>query len=167
MSTVRIRRATAGDIEAVCGLSNVINAEHHAAVPNEFLAAERFDRDAGFWLKAIAHRDTAILLAEADHTAVGLIAVTVKNLRGRPDLLFLADRLVAHIDTVVVAPDWRRRGIGRRLFEAASDHAREAAATEIRLDVMAFNEAAGRFYRELGFEPLSHTLARPLEPADR
>ena len=46
----------------------------------------------------------------------------------------------------------RGRGLGRALLRAAEDYAASQGATEIRLGVLAKNDAARRLYRDYGFE---------------
>jgi GNAT superfamily N-acetyltransferase len=55
------------------------------------------------------------------------------------------------IANVAVHPDYRRRGIGRLLTQAAINHAREHGAASAWLQVRAENETAYRLYQSLGF----------------
>ena len=55
------------------------------------------------------------------------------------------------IGNVAVLPEYRRRGIARRLVEASVTYARERGAASIVLDVIAGNEPAYRLYESLGF----------------
>lgn len=57
----------------------------------------------------------------------------------------------AHIMTIATHPDYRRQGLGRRLLEAMIDHARNAGAIEITLEVRAGNHAAQAMYSAMGF----------------
>jgi [ribosomal protein S18]-alanine N-acetyltransferase len=57
----------------------------------------------------------------------------------------------AHVLTVVVAPDVRRRGTGRRLVLEVLGAARAAGASAVTLEVRASNVAARALYDELGF----------------
>lgn len=55
---------------------------------------------------------------------------------------------------VVAAVDaaFRRRGIGRALFQAAEEWAKDAGLWRLELSVMRHNEAARALYRAVGFE---------------
>lgn len=57
----------------------------------------------------------------------------------------------AHIVTIATHPDFRRRGLGRRLLQAMIDKAIEAGALEITLEVRASNYAAQALYKSIGF----------------
>lgn len=57
----------------------------------------------------------------------------------------------------------RRQGIGRALFAAIRDAARERGLTRIELDVWAFNESAVRFYESIGFHTYRSYMACTLD----
>jgi ribosomal protein S18 acetylase RimI-like enzyme len=63
------------------------------------------------------------------------------------------------ISTVAVRPDFRRKGLGRRLVEAALDAMKERSASTIRLQVLAGNKPAYELYRSLGFDQYSVGIA--------
>lgn len=79
------------------------------------------------------------LIAEADERAVGL----VQGRRRRPSTLLLF--------SMWVDPAVRRLGVGRMLVESLEAWGRSWHATETILWVYGANEAAIRFYRDLGF----------------
>lgn len=87
--------------------------------------AARFDLDATF-------------VAEADGAVVGLISLYA-NEEGGAEL------------GMMVAKDWRRRGVGRALLDAAVAWARARGLRRLLLDVFARNDAAISLYRGFGF----------------
>ena len=58
----------------------------------------------------------------------------------------------AHIATLAVHPDFRRRGIASALLRFALDEAAEEGAVTALLEVRAGNESAKALYRRFGFE---------------
>lgn len=58
---------------------------------------------------------------------------------------------VVHLVTLDVHPDWRRRGVGRRLLDAILDGAAAAGAEVAVLQVDVRNSGAIAFYRTFGF----------------
>jgi ribosomal-protein-alanine N-acetyltransferase len=58
----------------------------------------------------------------------------------------------AHVATIAVHPDYRGRGIGRKLLAVALREAIENGAVEAMLEVRANNLAAQALYRDFGFE---------------
>ncbi len=66
-------------------------------------------------------------------------------------ILNLEGAFVGYLQTVCVAPEWRRQGIGRRLVTFAEDRIfREAP--NVFLCVSSFNSDARRLYERLGYE---------------
>jgi ribosomal-protein-alanine N-acetyltransferase len=58
----------------------------------------------------------------------------------------------AHVTTFGVHPDWRRRGIGRRLLLELAALSRRIGAKRMTLEVRASNGPAQALYRAFGFE---------------
>ena len=58
----------------------------------------------------------------------------------------------AHLLNICIAPDLRRRGIGRRLLQHMLAAARQAGAECLYLEVRPSNQEAMRLYRAAGFE---------------
>lgn len=56
-----------------------------------------------------------------------------------------------HITNVAVHPNWRHRGIGRRLMEAMADYCISRGARRMTLEVRRSNIIAQRLYESLGF----------------
>jgi ribosomal-protein-alanine N-acetyltransferase len=117
----------------------------------------------GSFAAAAAGRQ-AILVAEAQGAIVG--AVTVGFHPGLP-----AGR--AHISDLLVAPLWRRRGIGSQLLAAAEQEARRRGSRECTLDVDAHNDAAIALYLRRGYAHYrpaqfpwgpGHTMRKELAP---
>jgi len=59
---------------------------------------------------------------------------------------------MAHIITIDIHADSRRRGVGRVLMETVESRLKAASAEAIRLEVAVDNDAAQRFYASLGYE---------------
>lgn len=57
----------------------------------------------------------------------------------------------AEILSIGVAPDWQRRGVGRRMVEGLVRAARRAEVKRLFLEVASDNEAAIALYKGLGF----------------
>jgi ribosomal-protein-alanine N-acetyltransferase len=58
----------------------------------------------------------------------------------------------AEIISLAVAPNWRKKGIGKALTEFLINHFRGKKIKEIFLHVRTKNEVATSFYQNLGFE---------------
>jgi aminoglycoside 6'-N-acetyltransferase I len=58
---------------------------------------------------------------------------------------------VGFVEGVYVAPEWRRRGVARTLFDAVADWARARGCRELASDALIDNEISQRAHRSLGF----------------
>lgn len=58
----------------------------------------------------------------------------------------------AHVITLDVIPEARRRRVGTALIEALHGEFRKRGATQVTLEVNTSNEAAQRFYQKFGYE---------------
>jgi len=64
------------------------------------------------------------------------------------------------IENLYVRPECRDQGVGSTLLDDAVAHLAERGAEEVKLEVMAPNEGARRFYRRHGFQPHRVQLTR-------
>ncbi len=74
---------------------------------------------------------------------------------GLSNILRMGDTRQWLIANVSVLPEYRRRGIARRLVEACVGYARERQASTLTLDVIAGNTPAYSLYTALGFQHFS------------
>ena len=86
-----------------------------------------------------------VLLAYDDDQSVG-VAVCFFGLS-----TFRAQPLL-NIHDLAVLPQYRGRGIGRALLEAAEDHARRRGCCKLTLEVQDDNTRAQTLYQSFGFE---------------
>ncbi|WP_223954538.1 GNAT family N-acetyltransferase, partial [Aeromonas caviae] len=93
-----------------------------------------------------------------------LVEVDAGFLTARIDLNesvpFLSKLPVCRITTVVVDEGQRSRSIGRALIAHGDQWGKARGASQLRLEVMTFNERARALYEQLGFKAQSQTMAR-------
>ncbi|HEX7834908.1 MAG TPA: ribosomal protein S18-alanine N-acetyltransferase [Pseudolysinimonas sp.] len=129
--TWHVRRATAGDLEALMTLENEI-------YPDDAWSADNMARE-------LTGLHTYYLVATGDDGEIDGYAGLMAPLgTGQGD-----------IQTVTVAPRARRQGLARTLLKQLIDEARRRGAEELFLEVRADNEGAQALYTELGFEAIS------------
>jgi ribosomal protein S18 acetylase RimI-like enzyme len=133
---VVVRAATVADVERM--------VELYAAVAEEgrWIGGEGpVDRDdvGRRWTERLAADDGVHLVADAAGLVVGQAGVDLAPY-GVGYLGMLVDR------------QWRRRGVGTALVQAALDAARQRGCHKMSLQVWPHNEAARALYRKLGFQ---------------
>jgi ribosomal protein S18 acetylase RimI-like enzyme len=104
--------------------------------------------------RASASNDIAMFLAFEDHNCCGIIGCVRR-----------ADE--EHTGTIVsmwVAPEVRRKGVGRRLLESAEQWARENRMIRLMLDVTEKNDPAIALYRACGFDFTGESQPYPNDP---
>lgn len=74
---------------------------------------------------------------------------------------------VGYIEGIYVAPDFRRRGIARRLVAAVEQWAASNGCTEFASDCLSDNDASIRFHQSVGFEAAKQLVhfRRPIPKA--
>ena len=110
-------------------------------------------------LKSCAESSGRIFLAEANGAVVGFVCVLAKVLPSADDGI----DPYAYISDLVVRAAHRRRGIGRDLLVRAESFAREFGAKQLKVGVLARNEATHTFYRAGGFRDYTVQLVKPLD----
>jgi ribosomal protein S18 acetylase RimI-like enzyme len=96
-------------------------------------------RDYTASLRNLSSPEKEIHVAVQGEEVIGFI---VLNLHGG---------FVGYIQSICVAPDWRSRGIGRKLVDFAENRVFKIHPN-LFICVSSFNPAAQRFYRNLGYE---------------
>ena len=91
------------------------------------------------------HPTKIILLAAVEGKAAGMI-VAFENFS-----TFTA-RPMVNIHDIIVKPEFRKQGIGRKLMEAIEERARELRCSRITLEVREDNKVAQELYKSIGFD---------------
>jgi GNAT superfamily N-acetyltransferase len=155
----RVRIARLREIDRVAALWALIT-EHHAALDPLFrmrrgLVAEGELREL---LRAL-HRDpdAEILVYDRNGTPEGLCIVRIDR---APPILEETER--AEITDLGVRPDYRRRGVARRLVEEAQAWVRDRGVGRIEIQVATGNPEGQAFWRAVGYSDLMDVLHKRL-----
>jgi ribosomal protein S18 acetylase RimI-like enzyme len=152
---VQIRAATPDDERQLLALI-AEHQDHHRALESDWPAGSQI---ASEYLRYLRDECTAydggIFVAEDTGSLAGFLCV-VSNRLGAPDH---PDRH-AFVQDVFVAREYRRRGIARRLMDAAEAFAAERRVGEIRLAVLERNIGARGLYEALGFRGYARVLTK-------
>src|SRR5215831_16405050 len=115
-----IRSLTEGDIEAALTLQRL----------------EGWNQTERDWSRLLQLEPAGCFAAEVDGRVVGTVTTTAYG------------RALAWIGMMLVAPEHRRRGIGRQLFSAALDHLCASGIAAVKLDA---TPAGQSLYEAFGF----------------
>jgi ribosomal protein S18 acetylase RimI-like enzyme len=145
---VAIRKAKAGDLEALGRLGAMLMRTHYAFDRERFLAPDAGAEQgyASFLGQVLDAPDDCVFVAERDGIVVGYVYITLeplswKELRGP----------AGFIHDVAVAEDARQSGVATELIEAAAAWLRSRGAPRVILWSSASNEEARALFRRLGF----------------
>ena len=154
------REATNADLHAICMLGEEVNELHHVVWPHIFAPVGRSLRDLEHWSHSVARENATTLVAVVAGTIAGFVTICVVT----ETHSLLQPLRYARVGSVGVTASLRGQGIGKQLMTLAEKWARERGALDLRLHVFTFNEHALQMYKELGYEVLSHSLAKRLSP---
>ena len=155
----RVRPARPQEIDRVAALWGLIT-DHHAALDPLFrmrrgVVAEAELRELLRTLRR--DPDAEIFVFDQGGTPEGLCIVRIDR---APPILEETER--AEITDVGVRPEWRRRGVARRLVEAAQAWVQGRGVARIEIQVAAGNREGQAFWRSLGYGPLMDVLHKRL-----
>jgi len=139
-SAVTIRRAFPEDAAAIAAVLEVITRERvHSAIDRAWTVDEE-----RCYLESLSPREAIHAAVDDVYGIVGLQSLD----RWSPALESMAH--VGQVGTFLL-PEWRRRGVGHRLWSATVDFARGAGYRKFVIQVRGSNTAAQAFYHRLGF----------------
>ncbi|HUG63039.1 MAG TPA: GNAT family N-acetyltransferase [Methylomirabilota bacterium] len=142
MSRIVIRRARREDCDAIADMVRRLAADtRQSTIPKatgDDLRAEAFQPDP----------IVSLLVADDAGRVVGaLVGATTYSTWRAGRGLYVVD--------LFVEPGYRGARLGERLIIAAARVSREAGGVFVKLEVVAGNDHAKRFYRRLGFAPVA------------
>ena len=158
-SICSIRPAAAEDADGIARLWRDMADQHRS------YDAEAWDwrsDAASIWrgklLESISDPEAVVLVAEdADGKLLGFLRGRVKDAAE----IFESSRR-GEVWDLVVDPDTRGKGIGRKLMVAGFDALKQRGAASVRLHVAVANADAVRFYRSLGMRKIMYRMYKKL-----
>ena len=152
---MKVRELTRDDnLDVVLALCRGFFAEyerHH----REFFDTDDLTDDhiAGRFRQSLEDDDSATIVATVDSAIVGYASAVVRE---QPP--FYRIKRIGAISTLMVAPEYRRRGVGTALLDGARSFFKRRGVKYYTFYTAAGNEAAIRLYEKLGFEPLHRSF---------
>ncbi len=146
---IRIDPFLPSDIIDVVTFVEAIQEYERAAVPDLKLGSTIAQVYAELLVRTAAERNGCIFLAKADFRSIGFVCAWLSE----DDDPLLKDEVRAHayISDIYVVKDWRKKGIGARLLEAAESSMQKRGCKRVRVCAKASNELAISLYRHAGY----------------
>jgi diamine N-acetyltransferase len=145
--SVQIRLATADDYQGFAVVANEVHEHHVECVPKVFRSVQVVVPEESF-LKLINADDSDVYVADLNGRIVGY-AVLLHRSTSRD---MHVPRTYSFIDNFGVSKAHRRMGVGRLLFKACLNRARERGSQELELDCWEANQEAVSFYESMGMK---------------
>lgn len=155
----RIREACEADYEALCELWAQADALHARIQPDFFCTGPGLARPFRFLTQVLAAPDQTMLVADLGRVLAGTLHVRVFDTPRDPRKV---TRRRGHVEDLVVEQEYRHRGVGRALMEAAAEWCQERGAEQLLLTVWTGNDQAEAFYARLGYRPVNRVLGLDL-----
>ncbi|MCI8622201.1 MAG: GNAT family N-acetyltransferase [Provencibacterium sp.] len=142
-----LRDAAAEDYPGIRRLFEQLHRQHVENRPDIYQDADPLPEEE---YKQLLQDERSVLLAAFTRKqAVGLCQLTLRPPSKSP---LVRPQRAAFIEALVVAEEYRRQGLGSRLFEQARERARTLGARRLTLNVWCFNEEAAAFYLRMGMQ---------------
>jgi GNAT superfamily N-acetyltransferase len=150
---ITIREATLADLEDIRRLG-------HLLARSEYESGFDTDIDPDWAFSDAATRHTAQRITDDD--CIALVAVDADDVVG-----FLIGSIregkrgpAGALESMLVLPHYRKRGIGTRLIKRFLDWTRRKGLQRVTVAVAPANEAAAALYRQMGFQGQTLILER-------
>jgi ribosomal protein S18 acetylase RimI-like enzyme len=155
-SSVKIRRAVAGDLATVAQLAAELVRMHHAVDASRFLLPDNAEQGYAWWLgRELGRAEARIVVAARADEIVGYAYGTRE---GRDWNLLLDEHGAIH--DVFVAESARRLGVGKQLVLALVAELEALGAPRVVLQTMVSNVSAQALFRACGFRATMLEMTR-------
>lgn len=144
-----VRRAKKTDGDRIIELLRQVNLIHHNGRPDLFNIGTKYTPEE--LCDIIGDETRPILVAEYGGVVLGYAFCIIQSHDGDP---MLTDIKTLYLDDLCVDEGARGKGVGKTLYNAVLDLAREIGCHNVTLNVWCLNPSALRFYESLGMTPL-------------
>ena len=146
---MKVRMAQEKDIERIHSLLAQVAMVHHKGRPDLFKAGKsKYTEE----LKVLLREASRPILAAVDENDC-MQGYAFCIFQQYKDHNIMTDIKTLYIDDLCVDETMRGHHIGRMLYEAALDFAREHGCYNLTLNVWSCNESAMNFYQSCGLKP--------------
>lgn len=143
---MNIRIANVADIEKILPLEEQIFGFHSKTRP-DWIDNNKRPFNYEFMKDLIENNNAEIFIAEDDNKIIGHCIVSIREIKNHRMFHNMTN---VEIEDLFVDEHYRKKGIGKKLFEEARVFAKEKGAKFIEFGVWEFNQNAIKFYEYIG-----------------
>ena len=148
-----IRKAAKEDIQRIIELLHQVNMVHHVIRPDLFKPhTTKYNEQE---LEAMLDDDSKPIFVFDDGMVLGYAFCQVSEVKNNQ---LLEDIKTLYIDDICVDENARGKHVGKALYEYVLEYAKSIGCNNITLNVWEGNEAAQRFYRNMGMQVQKTTM---------
>ena len=148
-----IRKAAKEDIQRIIELLHQVNMVHHVIRPDLFKPhTTKYNEQE---LEAMLDDDSKPIFVFDDGMVSGYAFCQITEVKNNQ---LLEDIKTLYIDDICVDENARGKHVGKALYEYVLDYAKSIDCNNITLNVWEGNEAAQRFYRNMGMQVQKTTM---------
>jgi ribosomal protein S18 acetylase RimI-like enzyme len=154
---MNIRTANLTDIEKIMFLENQVFELHSKARP-DWIGKNPTNYD---HIKSIIESNNGkIFIAEENGMLIGHCLINVREIKNHH---MFHDMKNIEIEDLCIDEKYRKKGIGKKLFEEVKIYAKENGINIIELSVWEFNENAKKFYENMGMKTRINRMEYKIE----
>ena len=155
---MKLRKLTSADYEEMLALYTALDSMHAEARPDCcVLRDEVYPRE--HYEANLTNPISFQMGAFDDETRmVGIVDATLWH-----ESVMVKGVKTVCLDNIYVLPEYRRRGIAAKLFDAVEQWAKEQGAVRLDLHTWDFNKDAINLYRAMGMTPQRYVFEKHLE----
>jgi len=143
---MNIRTANLTDIEKILFLENQVFELHSKARP-DWIGKNPLTYDS--IKNTIESNNGKIFIAEDNNEIIGHCIINIREIKNHH---MFNDMKNIEIDDLCVDEKYRKKGIGKKLFEEVKTYSKQNGINFIELMVWEFNENARKFYENMGMK---------------
>ena len=144
-----IRRAILSDVPKIEELLSQVCLVHHNGRPDIFKVGRKYSEEELKVILTDSNRPILVSVNEKDEVLGYCFCIYQQH----KDNSVLTDIKTLYIDDLCVDETLRGKRIGKELYEAAVDLARETGCHNLTLNVWSCNTSAMKFYERMGLTP--------------
>jgi ribosomal protein S18 acetylase RimI-like enzyme len=145
---IKTRDIRVSDYESIKELMEQVSSLHYINRADVFLETNEPFKET-YLRKILEDENYFAFLVQFEDIIVGFCVVKIQGPSENP---LLVPRTIACIESLCVREDYRRKGIGRFIFDEIQRRARNFEVDSIELKVWSFNQSAIKFYKEIGMK---------------